>query len=124
MLRRLPRRRAARLNRQLYVADHRGVVGQRKEPVVTPVVQQLPRQVGELGTVGKPEPYPQRGLLFPSTVQASAQALTHCSSEDGIEQLPAEQLRRDDWGGFDAPDLCPVVAALGTSEQHIKVQMR
>jgi len=93
----------ARLNRQLHVTDNRGAVGQCQEPVITSVVQQLSRQVRKLRTARKPEPDPQRGLLFLGTVQATAQALTHRSGEDSIEQLTAEQLRSHDWGGFNTP---------------------
>lgn len=66
----------ARLNRQLHVADNRGTVGQREEPVLASVVEQFPWQVGKLGTAGKAKPYPQRGLLVLGAVQATAQALS------------------------------------------------
>ena len=58
------------LVRQLQVADNRRRAGQRDEPVVILVIQELPGQVGELRAVGEPQPDPQRRVLVLGAVNA------------------------------------------------------
>jgi hypothetical protein len=111
----------------LHVADHRGRVSEGDEPVVVPVVKQLPREVGKLWAIGQAEPDPERRALPASLIQAAAEALAHRPGEDRIEEAPSEVLGRGDRLGVEAPgsgssssDLQREVLELQVGERSLK----